>query len=182
MLTLPVIFDGEGQAMKKQVNQIVMTALFMALCCTATMVIQVPSPTQGYVNLGDCMALLSGWLLGPWYGMAAAGVGSAMADVLLSYAHYAPGTLIIKGAMGLVCGLVSARKGSFAARLGSGVLSEIWMVGGYFCYASLLLGKGWGAAASVPGNVSQGVICLVAALALYEALDRTHALARLKKA
>ena len=110
MLTLPVIFDGEGPDMKKQVKQIVMTALFMALCCTATMVIHVPSPTQGFVNLGDCMVLLSGWLLGPWYGMAAAGVGSAMADVLLSYAHYAPGTLVIKGAMGLLCGLMTAKE------------------------------------------------------------------------
>lgn len=167
--------------MKQQVKQLVMTALFMALCCVATMVIQVPSPTQGYVNLGDCMVLLSGWLLGPWYGMAAAGVGSAMADVLLSYAHYAPGTLIIKGGMGLLCGLVAGRGGSRVRRLGSGVLAEVWMVGGYFCYASLLLGKGWGAAASVPGNVSQGVICLVAALVLYEALDRASALGFLKK-
>ena len=68
--------------MKKQVKQIVMTALFMALCCTATMVIHVPSPTQGFVNLGDCMVLLSGWLLGPWYGMAAAGVrcGGSIGD------------------------------------------------------------------------------------------------------
>jgi uncharacterized membrane protein len=180
MLTLPVIFDGEGPDMKKQVKQIVMTALFMALCCTATMVIHVPSPTQGFVNLGDCMVLLSGWLLGPWYGMAA-GVGSAMADVLLSYAHYAPGTLVIKGAMGLLCGLMTARGGSVASRLTSGVLSEIWMVGGYFCYAGLLLGKGWGAAASVPGNVFQGVVCLAAALALYEALDRARALSFLKK-
>ena len=73
-----------------------------------------------------------------------------MADVLLSYAHYAPGTLVIKGAMGLLCGLMTARGGSRASRLASGVLSEIWMVGGYFCYAGLLLGKGWGAAASVP--------------------------------
>ena len=55
-----------------------MTALFMALCCVATMVIQIPSPTQGYVNLGDCVVLLSGWLLGPWYGIAAAGIGSAL--------------------------------------------------------------------------------------------------------
>ena len=45
----------------------------------------------------------------------------------------------------------------------------------------LLLGKGWGAAASVPGNVFQGVVCLAAALALYEALDRARALSFLKK-
>ena len=157
-----------------------MTALFMALCCVATMVIQVPSPTQGYVNLGDCMVLLAGWLLGPWYGMVAAGVGSAMADVLLSYAHYFPGTLLIKGAMGLLCGLMTSQRNAALPRLFSGVLSEVWMVAGYFCYSSLLLGKGWAAAASIPGNAVQGTVCLVAALALCEALERTHVLSGLE--
>ena len=28
------------------------------------MVVQIPSPMNGYVNLGDCFVLLSGWLLG----------------------------------------------------------------------------------------------------------------------
>ena len=180
MLTLPVIFDGEGPDMKKQVKQIVMTALFMALCCTATMVIHVPSPTQGFVNLGDCMVLLSGWLLGPWYGMAAAGVGSAMADVLLSYAHYAPGTLAIKLAMAVLAGLlVQKHPRKTAARLLGGVGAECVMVAGYFGYASLLLGRGLGAAASIPGNLVQGVFSLAAALALISALERSKALSRL---
>ncbi len=168
--------------MKHSLRQLVMTALFMALCCVATMVIHVPSPTQGFVNLGDCVVLLSGWLLGPWYGMAAAGVGSAMADVLLACAHYAPGTLVIKGAMGLVCGLFTASGTSPARRLASGGLSEAIMVAGYFCYSALLLGKGLAAAASVPGNLFQSTVCLVSALALYEALDRVGALPFLRKA
>lgn len=54
---------------------------------------------NGFVNLGDCFVLLSGWLLGPWWGGAAGGIGSMLADLLLGYGHYAPGTLIIKGLM-----------------------------------------------------------------------------------
>ena len=42
-----------------------------ALVYVATSIIQIPSPVNGYVNLGDCFVLLSGWLLGPWYGAAA---------------------------------------------------------------------------------------------------------------
>ncbi len=38
------------------------------------------------------------------------------------------------------------------------------MVAGYFGYAALLLGKGIGAAASVPGNLVQGAVGLVIAL------------------
>jgi len=56
----------------KKIRKLVLAALLAALVCVATMVVQIPSPMQGYVNLGDCFVLLSGWLLGPWYGFAAA--------------------------------------------------------------------------------------------------------------
>ena len=49
----------------KKLRQLVIAAVFSALCCVATMVIQIPSPMNGYVNLGDCIVLLAGWLLGP---------------------------------------------------------------------------------------------------------------------
>ena len=47
------------------VKKLVMAALFAALTTVMTMVIQVPSPMQGYVNLGDCAVLLSAGVLGP---------------------------------------------------------------------------------------------------------------------
>ena len=59
----------------KKIRKLVLAALLAALVCVATMVVQIPSPMQGYVNLGDCFVLLSGWLLGPWYGFAAGGIG-----------------------------------------------------------------------------------------------------------
>ena len=36
----------------------VLTALFAALVCVATMFIRVPSPVSGYINLGDGFVLL----------------------------------------------------------------------------------------------------------------------------
>ena len=90
----------------KKIRTMVTAAVLAALSCVATMVVQIPSPMNGYVNLGDCFVLLSGWLLGPWWGAAAGGIGSMLADLLLGYGHYAPGTLIIKGAMALVAALV----------------------------------------------------------------------------
>ena len=50
----------------KKIRTMVMAAVLAALACVATMVVQIPSPMNGYVNLGDCFVLLSGWLLGPW--------------------------------------------------------------------------------------------------------------------
>ena len=127
----------------KKIRKLVLAALLAALVCVATMVVQIPSPVQGYVNLGDCFVLLSGWLLGPWYGFAAGGIGSMLADIFLGYAHYAPGTLVIKGGVALVAALMYEKMGRTAtSRIAGGVVSEIIMVLGYFGYASLLLGKG----------------------------------------
>lgn len=70
------------------------------------MVVRIPSPMNGYVNLGDCFVLLSGWLLGPWYGGAAAGIGSMLTDLLSGYGYYAPGTFVIKGLDALVAALI----------------------------------------------------------------------------
>ena len=61
-------------------RSLVLSSMFAALVCVATMVIKVPSPLNGYVNLGDSLVLLAGWLLPPAYGFMAAGIGSAMAD------------------------------------------------------------------------------------------------------
>ena len=135
----------------KKIRTMVMAAVLAALACVATMVVQIPSPMNGFVNLGDCFVLLSGWLLGPWWGGAAGGIGSMLADLLLGYGHYAPGTLIIKGLMALVGALI-----------------------GYFGYAALLLGKGIGAAASVPGNLVQGAVGLIAGFLLLQVARRTH--------
>ena len=44
--------------------------MFAALSCVATMVIQIPIMT-GYLNFGDSLCLLAGWILGLWYGFAA---------------------------------------------------------------------------------------------------------------
>ena len=92
----------------QKLKKLVMAALFAALTTVMTMVIRIPSPMSGYVNLGDCAVLLSAWILGPGLGCAAAGIGSMLAD-LLGYPLYAPGTLVVKGLMALAAGLLFRR-------------------------------------------------------------------------
>ena len=75
--------------------------------------------------------------------------------------------------MALVAALMYEKMGrSTAARIGGGVVSEAIMVLGYFGYASLLLGKGLAAAASIPGNVFQGAVGLVVGVILATVLER----------
>lgn len=169
-----------------KIRKLVLAALMAALCTIMTMVIQVPSPMQGYVNLGDCAVLMSTWVLGPLYGGAAAGIGSALADLLSGYAHYVPGTFAIKLVMAVAAALIfraATKKGLSASsvllgQIVGGVVAEVIMVLGYFAYASLWLGKGLAAAASIPGNIVQGVFGLVAATVVYTVLSRSRAVVK----
>lgn len=52
-----------------KIKKLVLAALMAALTYVATSIVQIPSPMQGYVNLGDCIVLLSGWILGPWWAL-----------------------------------------------------------------------------------------------------------------
>ena len=158
-----------------KLQKLVLAALFAALTYVATNIIHIPTPgTTGYVNLGDCMVLLGAFLLGPVYGMAAGGIGSMLADALLGCMTYAPGTLVIKGLMGLCAALIfralRGRTGTVAASIVGGLAAECIMVFGYFAYESTLLGYGIGAAASIPSNAVQGAVGLVLGVALYQAL------------
>ena len=169
-----------------KIRKLVLAALMAALCTIMTMVIQVPSPMQGYVNLGDCFVLMSAWVLGPLYGGAAAGIGSALADLLSGYAHYVPGTFAIKLVMAVAAALIfraATKKGLSASsvllgQIVGGVVAEVIMVLGYFAYASLWLGKGLAAAASIPGNIVQGVFGLVAATVVYTVISRSRAVVK----
>ena len=98
-------------------------ALFAALTCVMTMIVKIPVPaTGGYVNLGDCVVLLAGWVLGPMYGGAAAGLGSMLADLVSGYPLYAPGTFVIKACMAVCAWAVfraaAGEKRGLAARIG----------------------------------------------------------------
>ena len=160
----------------QKVRKLVLSALMAALVYVATSIIQIPSPVNGYVNLGDCFVLLSGWLLGPWYGAAAAGIGSMLVDLLSGYGHYVPGTLIIKGLDALVAALIFRALGrGKTAMLGSGIAGETIMVLGYVAYASMILGKGLAAAASIPGNIVQGIAGIAIGLALAVLLQKAKA-------
>ena len=98
--------------------------MFAALACVATMVIKIPSPLGGYINLGDCIVLLAGWMLSPIYGLLAAGLGSALADILSGYVAYAPMTFVIKALMAVATFyifIISDKKiGNTASRIISG--------------------------------------------------------------
>ena len=143
--------------MKKRnetIRMLVLSAMFAALCCVTTMLVRFPT-VAGYTNIGEGMCLLAGLVLGPWYGFFAAGIGSGLADLLAGYAHYVPGTFIIKGLVALVAALLLPT-GRFCMRLfstepaviesGFAYLARIlpfyWMLAIMFVLSSIMRGAG----------------------------------------
>ncbi len=159
---------------------ITITALMAAMICVVTLVVKIPTPTKGYLNLGDCFVLLSGWLLGTGYGFLAGGIGSAFADLLAGYPIYIPGTFVIKGLMAFVFAVIlqkMQKDKDGISRLSwilSAVCAEAVMVSGYYLYEAVIIGEGfYPAFAGVFGNVMQGLVGFVSAFFVAEAMRRT---------
>lgn len=118
----------------KMLRKLILSALFAALTCITTMFVKVPLPAGGYVHLGNTFVFLSGWILGPFYGAAAAGIGSLLADVLSGYAQYAIFTLIIKALMAMAaygCLRLLKQKPLLGNIIG-GIIATIILAIGYF--------------------------------------------------
>ena len=154
---------------------IVLTALLAALTCIATMVLVVPSPTGGYMNLGDTVVILGAYLLGPVWGAVAGGVGAALADLLAGYTMYVPATLVIKAVMGVLAALLYRRLGRRWQGLAvCAVLAEVPMVAGYWLFDGLLMGSLTAAAVGIPSNLVQAVFGIAASTALTAALRKSR--------
>ena len=165
---------------KKHLIKITTAAVMIALTCVLTMVVRIPSPTKGYMNLGDCAVLLSGWLLGPVWGSLAGGIGSALADLFSGYPVYMPGTFIIKALMGLIVSLVplffrESKKGiRRVAFVTASLIAEALMIAGYWLYEAVVIGYGFiPALAGVSGNIVQGIVGIAGSCFLVEILSRT---------
>ena len=157
-------------------QRIVMAALLAALTCVATMIIKIPSPLNGYLNLGDCVVLLAGWMLSPTYGFLAAGLGSALADTFSGYVTYVPATFVIKGLMALIAfygfKLLHSKLGNISSRIISGIVAEVVMVAGYFIFEGFLYGFG-PSLVNIPANVIQGIAGLIIGTILVKVFEKS---------
>lgn len=155
---------------KLTTQKIAIYGMMMALTTVATMVISIPSiATKGYINLGDALVILSGLVLGPAGGFIVGGLGSALADILLSYAYYAPFTFVIKGCEGLIVALLFRQVFKRKMPLAPAAVGGIFMALGYFL-VEIFMYDFPAAVASLPGNIFQGLVGAGLATILYKAL------------
>lgn len=151
----------------------------VSLTCLTTLFIRIPLPSRGYFNVGDVAVVFGGLILGlinprqgPWWALAACGIGSGLADILGGFAVFAPMTFLAKGAEGLIAALAANRSGLVQyAILGLGGLA---MINVYFVGEALMPNIGLqGAVAEILPNLVQAVGGAVGGVVATKALRRT---------
>jgi len=179
------------------VRKIAFGGIFAALSFVVTFLLQVPlkvfNPlSNGYLNLGDSVAILAGLLSTSIYAPLGAALGAGLSDLALGYVIYAPFTFAIKLMEGLAAGILfraiakrvttpahPARPGlpTIPALVLASLFGGLLMALGYFVAESSflkLLDPALGLAvafADFPMNIAQGAVGAFLAIVLYPAVS-----------
>jgi len=180
---------------KLTTKKIVLCAMLAALTVAGSALrITLPLEIAGTTSfhLGNIMCALSGILLGPWLGGVAAGLGSAIYDMMNPlYISEAWITFLTKAAYGLAAGFVawSGKKpwgyvrAIAATTAGALVYAALYLAKSYFYSGILLSGLTPDAALlalipKLPATTFNAVIAIICApmlaIAIREALKRNH--------
>ncbi|KFJ06621.1 ECF-type riboflavin transporter, S component [Bifidobacterium thermophilum] len=153
-------------------SMIPLIAIMTALTTVMTMLVKLPTPTRGYLNLSDAMIFFSAYAFGPWVGGVIGGLGPALSDLLSGYPQWAVFTFIIDGLQAVFVGLI-VRKFRPANMIAGSVIAGVWKVFGYFIAGGIL--SGWGPAlGEVAGNAGQMAVGLIIAYALFAAVRKAY--------
>ena len=156
------------------VRTIALVGIMAAATCVFTLLVRIPmAPTRGYIHLGDVAANFAALAFGPWLGLAVAGGGTALADLLGGYPHWAPLTFLIHGLQGFVVGYIAHfSRHRVGPMLAGAILGELIVIAGYFLAEWPLYGL-TPALAELPGNTIQGLVGLLG-LPLFLMVSRAY--------
>ncbi len=171
---------------KISTRKLVLNALMIALVFLVTYLpfLHIPSPAQGYFNIGDSIIMITAILIGRKSGFVAGAIGSSLADLAWGYYLYIPFTFIVKGLEGYVVGVITNKKSDKvsprAIKIMSLVAGVLVMALGYFIFQITVIryfDKTLGVAAAVaelPGNLIQGAISAILAYVFLKAIDKSR--------
>jgi len=162
-------------ASSNKTKLLVKYSVLIAMTTVMTMVIRIPTiGTNGYLNLGDMVVFIAAMMLGKKGGFVVGGLGSALADILVGYTHYAPITFVVKGLEGFLAGVILETKLGKRYPLIATVAGGVWMAFGYY-FAEIFMYGAKAALASIPGNIMQGLFGAITAVILFKALKKNIA-------
>lgn len=176
-------------------KKIVITGLMAALTVAGSALrVTIPLDIAGTssFHLGNIICALSGILLGPWLGGLAAGLGSAIYDMLNPlYISECWITFLLKGAYGVAAGLIAHMgrkewhygKAFAATAIGAVTYAVLYLAKSYF-YSGLLIHGLTPMAALItvgnklPATIFNAAVAIIAApllaIAIRKALERSH--------
>lgn len=129
------------------------TAVMTAVVFVLTRLVQIPTPIQGFVHLGDAAIYFTAFAFGPWVGAVAGGLGTALADLNSGFAQWAVFSLLIHGLQGFLAGIVSQRVRGLAGLVLATVIGGIVLVLGYLAAGTILLGFGAAVSEMIPNTL-----------------------------
>lgn len=156
-------------------RRIAIVAVMIAAVAVFTRFIVIPIGT-GFFNFSDVAIYFAAFAFGPWVGLAAGGVGAALADISLGYSQFAILTFFAHGLEGLVAGYLGKDQ-PLSRMLLAWAAGTIVMVGLYFIgeYAVPAL---WGgppqALTEWPFNIVQNVAGGIVGIPLVVAVRRAY--------
>lgn len=142
---------------------VAMSAVFAAAVAVATIAIAIPIGF-GYLNFGEVAIYTAAFLFGEVVGALAGGIGSAVADVILGYALYAPITLVAKGIEGYVVGHYAGE--STRSKVIAVAAGAPFMIVSYVLARAYFEGIPAAILQELPIDIVQAVVGLVIALPL----------------
>ncbi|RQD69762.1 MAG: ECF transporter S component [Tindallia sp. MSAO_Bac2] len=159
-------------------KDLTIVGLLAALVAVATMMITIPVPaTEGFIHLGDAVIFFAAVFFGRKKGALSAGIGSAMADLLLGYTVWILPTLMVKSIMGYIVGSFgekSEHKPLSPVTILGLVIGAIWMVSGYLAAGSIIKGSFAVGLTGVPWDMVQGFGGIVLYIPVAVAINKTR--------
>ncbi len=148
-------------------RQLVLTSVLIAMVTVSTYIrIHIPLGTGGLVHLGTLVSFTIALKFGARYGALSGGIGMTLFDLFSEWYVWAPATLVVRLLSGFVVGTIAYSRAGQGARPWRNLLAIMLggtiIIVGYFLFESLVLGTGWAAIASVPGNLTQIALGLFA--------------------
>ena len=151
------------------IKEIAISGLLIAMVFIATMFINIRLPISingGLIHLGNVILFTVSIVFGKQKGAIAGAFGMGLFDILSGWATWAPFTFVIRGVMGFLIGSIANYKDkegkSFLLNLLAIAVGSVWMIAGYYLAEAILYGNWITPATSIPGNIAQLVIGLVA--------------------
>jgi len=163
---------------------IALIAVLTAVVVVFTLIIKIPTPTKGYLNLADLAICFIAFTFSPLTAFITGALGTGLADILSGFPQWAPISFIVHGLEGLCVACIVRRtkeqmkdglKVPAIKIVFAMIVCMVIVTGGYYVLGATVMSIGWAAAAAgIPGNVAQAGIGVVIGYALSRSVIKAY--------